>query len=100
MPKVELTEEIKADLRAIKLRNFIYPKRFYKSNDSKNLPKYFQIGTIVEDKNDMPNERLTKREKKGRLAEQFLKDDESLFFSKQKYENLNDKSRRIGLKKK
>ena len=41
MPKVELTEEIKADLRAIKLRNFIYPKRFYKANDSNKLPKYF-----------------------------------------------------------
>ena len=38
MPKVELTEEIKADLKAIKLRNFIYPNRFYKSNDSNKLP--------------------------------------------------------------
>ena len=41
MPKVELTEEIKADLRAIKLRNQIFKDRFYKSSDSKKLPEYF-----------------------------------------------------------
>lgn len=38
MPKVEMTEELKADLRALQLRNFIYPNRFYKTNDSKKLP--------------------------------------------------------------
>ena len=39
MPRVtELTEEMKADLKALKLRNFIYPSRFYKTNDSKKLP--------------------------------------------------------------
>lgn len=38
MPKVELTEELKNDLRAIKFRNQIFPKRFYKSNDTDKLP--------------------------------------------------------------
>ena len=61
MPKVELTEELKADLKALKLRNFIYANRFYKGNDSKMLPKYFQIGTIVTDKNDTKMDRLTKK---------------------------------------
>ena len=41
MAKVELTEEIKADLQALKLRNMIYSNRFYKTNDSKKLPQYF-----------------------------------------------------------
>jgi hypothetical protein len=35
MPKVEMTEELKQDLKTLRLRNFIYPNRFYKSNDSK-----------------------------------------------------------------
>ena len=48
MEKVELTEELKNDLKTIKFRNQIFPKRFYKNNDSENLPKYFQIGTVVE----------------------------------------------------
>lgn len=95
-----MTDEIMADLKAIKLRNFIYPKRFYKSNDSKKLPQYFQIGTIIDDKSDMPGDRLSKKQKKGRIADQFLKDDEANFFSKKKYEKLNDKQRRMGNKKK
>lgn len=77
MPKVELTEELKADLKALKLRNFIYPSRFYKTNDSKKLPQFFQVGTIVTDKNDMRTERLTKKESRGGIAQQFLRDDEA-----------------------
>ena len=99
MPKVELTEELKADLKALKLRNYIYPNRFYKTPDSKNLPQYFQIGTVVTDKNDMRTERLTKKQAKGSLAEQFLKDDEARGFSKRKYEMLNERNRRMGDKK-
>ena len=99
MPQVELTEELKADLKALKLRNYIYPNRFYKTPDSKNLPQYFQIGTIVTDKNDMRTERLTKKEAKGSLAEQFLKDDEARGFSKKKYEAVNERSRRMGEKR-
>ena len=70
MPKVELTEEIKADLKALKLRNQIYPNRFYKTNDSKKLPQYFQIGTIVAEKGDIVGiDRMTKKEARGSLAQ-------------------------------
>ena len=102
MPKVELTEEIKADLRAIKLRNQIFKDRFYKSSDSKKLPEYFQIGTIVDDpRAEGGNKnRLTKRERKATIAQQFLEDDDAAGFSKRKYETLNDKRRRMGDKKK
>jgi hypothetical protein len=41
MKKVELTEEVKADLRAIKLRNQIFAKRHYGNADYKKLPEYF-----------------------------------------------------------
>lgn len=99
MPKQELTEEVKADLRAIQLRNFIYPNRFYKSTDLKKLPKYFQIGTVVADKNEPQNMRLTKKEQKGSIAEQFLREDNEKMFSKRKYEKVNDRLRRMGEKK-
>ena len=49
MPRQELTEEVKADLRAIQLRDKIYTKRFYKGNEHKKLPEFFQIGTVVDD---------------------------------------------------
>ena len=43
---------------------------------------------------------MTKKEQKRTIAQQFLEDDDATRFSKRKYENLNDKRRRMGLKKK
>ena len=100
MKKVELTEEIKADLRALKLRNQLFSDRFYKTNDSKKLPEYFQIGTVVDDPRNLDKDRLTKKQRKGTIAQQFLQDDASSGFSKRKYESLNEKKRRMGEKKK
>lgn len=102
MAKVELTDEIKADLRAIRLRNQIFKDRFYKTADSKKLPEYFQIGTVVDDPRAEGGnkDRLTKKQRKGTIAQQFLEDDQAAGFSKRKYESLNDKRRRMGTKKK
>uniref|UniRef100_A0A7S3CRG7 Fcf2 pre-rRNA processing C-terminal domain-containing protein n=1 Tax=Strombidium rassoulzadegani TaxID=1082188 RepID=A0A7S3CRG7_9SPIT len=101
MKKVELTEEVKADLRAIKLRNQIFKDRFYKTSEFKKLPQYFQIGTVVDDPRVEGGnaDRLTKKQRKGTIAEQFLMDDQHNGFSKRKYESLNDKRRRMGDKK-
>jgi hypothetical protein len=46
--KKDLTPEEKNDLIAIKLRNFIDSKSFYKSTDFKNLPKYFATATVID----------------------------------------------------
>merc|ERR1712110_1123813 len=102
MPKVELTEELKADLRALRFRNQIFAKRIYKTNDSSKLPEYFQIGTVVDDPRvpGSNRDRLTKKQRKARLAQQFLEDDDAGGFSKRKYESLNDRKRRMGEKKK
>lgn len=43
--------------------------------------------------------RLTKKEQKKSIAQQFLMDDQDKAFSKRKYEGLNDKRRRMGIKK-
>ena len=47
MAAPELTAELKNDLRALQLRNAIDPKQHYKANDSKELPKYFQVCVSV-----------------------------------------------------
>ena len=62
MKKVELTEELKADLQVLRLRKHIFPKRFYKKIDSDHLPQYFEIGTVVDDGGvQSRKERLTKK---------------------------------------
>ena len=101
MKRVELTDEVKADLRAIRMRNQLFKDRFYKTNDSKKLPEFFQIGTVVDDGRGLDNrtDRWTKKQRKGTIAQQFLMDDQASGFSKKKYEQLNEKKRRMGDKK-
>lgn len=43
MKAPELTEELKNDLRALKMRSAMDPKRFYKKNDREGFPKYLQV---------------------------------------------------------
>ena len=47
MKQPELTDELIMDLKAIKMRNLIYKKRFYKGNDSRELPKFFQVLNFI-----------------------------------------------------
>lgn len=47
MKAPEMTEELKNDLKALQMRAAIDPKRFYKKNDRKGLPKYFQVRVLM-----------------------------------------------------
>ena len=48
MTAKELTPELKRDLQIIRMRGVLDPKRFYRSSDmKKELPKYFQVGTLI-----------------------------------------------------
>ena len=60
-----MTEGLKADLKAIELRDKIYTKRFYKRSEMKKLPEFFQIGTVVE--GNGPQKKL-KKVQDGALA--------------------------------
>ena len=48
LPAQTLTEDVKRDLRLLRLRGAFDPKRHYKSFDHKKFPRHFQIGTVVE----------------------------------------------------
>ena len=43
LPATELDDEKKNDLLALQMRRALDPKRFYKNNDLKGLPKYYQV---------------------------------------------------------
>ena len=47
LPKHKMTPELERELKVLRLRGNFDPKRFYKANDSKELPKYFTIATEV-----------------------------------------------------
>ncbi|KAK9669949.1 hypothetical protein RND81_13G166300 [Saponaria officinalis] len=60
----------------MEVRNVMDPKRHYKKSNTKleTLPKYFQMGTVVEPASEYFSGRLTKKERKGSLADELLND--------------------------
>lgn len=92
MPAPVLTPELKKDLQLLKLRSVIDPKRHYKKSDakSKTLPKYFQVGTIVESASDFFSSRLTKKERKSSIADELLSNGSLSHYRKRKVREIED----------
>ncbi|KAJ8431243.1 hypothetical protein Cgig2_028633 [Carnegiea gigantea] len=74
------------------LRGVMDPKRHYKKSDakSKTLPKYFQVGTIVESASDFYSSRLTKKERKARIADELLSDSSLTQYRKRKVREIEE----------
>ncbi|XP_013928276.1 PREDICTED: deoxynucleotidyltransferase terminal-interacting protein 2 [Thamnophis sirtalis] len=88
MKAPEMTEELKNDLKALQMRAAIDPKRFYKKNDRKGLPKYFQVGTIVDSPADFYHARIPKKERKKTIVDELLADSEFRRYNKRKYQDI------------
>ena len=99
MQAPELTPELKEDLKALQLKNVIDPSRFYKKSDAKKLPKFFQVGRIVENITDGKKYRLKKSEVKNRMAEEILEADLAKNYTLRKFEELQGNRRKLGAKK-
>ncbi|KAF5307351.1 hypothetical protein FQR65_LT07068 [Abscondita terminalis] len=88
LPATEITKEIKQDLQVLRMRSALDPKRFYKKNDLKVLPKYFQIGKVIDSPLDYYNGRLTQKERKKTLVDELLADAEFNTYNKRKYKEI------------
>ncbi|XP_072537747.1 deoxynucleotidyltransferase terminal-interacting protein 2 [Salminus brasiliensis] len=84
----ELTDELKNDLKALQMRSAMDPKRFYKKNDREGFPKYFQVGTVVDNPADFYHSRIPKKERKRTIVEELLADAEFRSFNKRKYQEI------------
>lgn len=91
-----ITPEIKKELQLLKLRGVVDPKRHYKADDSKGLPKYFQVGTVVGGPADFYSGRLTKKEQKSSLADELLSDSLLTAYRKRKYIEIQDQKQAGG----
>mmetsp|Transcript_5944 Transcript_5944/g.762 ORF Transcript_5944/g.762 Transcript_5944/m.762 type:complete len:86 (+) Transcript_5944:187-444(+) len=63
MKAPNLTPELESEIKAIQLRRHINPKNFYRRNDFKEIPKFFQIGTFVSGANESSKIEKEKRRK-------------------------------------
>ncbi|KAI5095108.1 deoxynucleotidyltransferase terminal-interacting protein 2 [Silurus meridionalis] len=84
----ELTDELKNDLKALQMRSAMDPKRFYKKNDREGFPKYFQVGTVVDNPIDFYHSRIPKNQRKRTVVEELLSDAEFRSFNKRKYKEI------------
>uniref|UniRef100_A0A914Y371 Fcf2 pre-rRNA processing C-terminal domain-containing protein n=1 Tax=Panagrolaimus superbus TaxID=310955 RepID=A0A914Y371_9BILA len=91
MPATELTEENKMDLELLQLRNSLDPNIHYRKNDRSVLPKYFQVGKIVDNQADFYSSRMTKKERKRTMVEELMQDYSLLSKHKKKYDQIRTK---------
>ncbi|MCO5606493.1 hypothetical protein L7F22_060681 [Adiantum nelumboides] len=91
-----ITPELKKELQLVKLRGVLDPKRHYKAEDSKGLPKYFQVGTVIGGPADFYSGRLTKKEQKNSLANELLSNTSLSVYRKRKYLEIQDQKQAGG----
>ena len=101
MPKGDLLDpKNKKDIMIIQQRAVLDPKRHYKK-DKWKVSKYFQVGTIVEDKSEFYSARLKNKERQQTLLQEVLHDKESTKYFKKKYSEIQvQKSKVITYKSK
>ncbi|NXL84606.1 TDIF2 protein, partial [Alectura lathami] len=93
MKAPEITSELKNDLKVLKMRASLDPKHFYKKNDRDGLPKYFQVGTVVDSPIDFYHSRIPKKQRKKTIVEELLADSEFRRYNKRKYQEImNEKA--------
>jgi hypothetical protein len=80
--------ELQADLALIRNRNYLDPKRFYKSSDvqSEKLKNMVQLGTVVEGAAEFYSARLTKNQKRSNFTEEVLADSSLSCYVQNKFE--------------
>jgi len=98
MSAPEMTEETKRDLEVLKMRAAVDPKRHYKKNDSQALPKYFQIGQVVDSPVDYYSNKGTSKKKKS-LVDELMADAEYQKYSKRKYAEIIDEKAKLDPRK-
>jgi len=90
LPATAMTEEMKLDLRAVRMRGALDPKRFYKALDRPG--KFVQLGTVVEGRDEFYTSRLARKERRTNLVEELLADTKTRAYTKRKYNAIQDKT--------
>ncbi|KAF0717314.1 Aste57867_2345 [Aphanomyces stellatus] len=86
----EMTAEAKRDIQLIKMRNYIDPKRFYKSSDHRksSMPKVFQVGTVIEGAAEFKSARLSRKDRQQTFTEEIMHDQQIRNYTKRKFNDI------------
>lgn len=94
----QINPEIRHDLEILKMRSVLNPKQFYKKNDMKALPKYFHVGKIIDSPMDFYSSRLTRKERKKTIVDEFITDAEFTKYNKRKYKKIIEEKQKTHYK--
>ena len=83
-----MTEEVKRDLKLLRLRGVADPKRFYKKADTGKLPTHFAMGTVVESAADFYSGRMVKGDRRQTVGEEMLADAHAASYRANKFAEL------------
>lgn len=97
MRSTPMSNELKKDLALIRNRNYLDPKRFYKSADKSG--KFVQLGTVIEGASEYYSARLTKKQRRGNLVDDILADPSSSDYAQKKYRNMQQEKTALALKR-
>lgn len=98
LPATEISDDMRNELKIIQMRSVLNPKQFYKKNDLKLLPKYFQIGVVEHSALDHYKEKNTRKTKKS-LVDDLLQDEAFQKFNKRKYNEAIQRSNKYAHRK-
>lgn len=87
MAPTAMTDQLKTDLSIIRNRNYLDPKKFYKSADRFD-GKVLQVGTVIEGSTEFYSSRLAKRDRRQNLTEEVMADSAVSGYAKRKYREL------------
>jgi len=82
-PAAVISEELKRDIAVIKMRNYLDPKKFYKSADA--FGPHAQLGTIIEGPTEYYSGRLTKKERRTTVLDEFRSEDKIRKYTKKSF---------------
>jgi hypothetical protein len=85
------TEENLLEVKVLALRSYVDPKKHYRRNDMKKRPTEFQIGTVVEDATGFYSDRLTRKERKKRLLDDYRDDSAFKRVAKSKFREVQQR---------
>lgn len=100
MPRIEADTKTAADLQALRSRQWLNPKRFYKTKgEDRSLAsrlEYFHAGTVVAGKLDHRTSTMTRRQRPSSLLEELTSDDRVDSFTRRTQRAVQEAASRAG----
>ncbi|KAI0405338.1 Fcf2-domain-containing protein [Xylaria palmicola] len=85
LPATDLTPELRRDLQLLKMRDVLDPKRHYKKDNTRAIPQFSQVGTVMPGPTDYFSARMTKKDRKRTLLQDVLETEDTTRRFKSKY---------------